>query len=93
MVADDILTYVIGDTYPEAEEDHDVNILALVQRAQEKDIRFNPVKFQFKKKEVKFAGHIITENCIKVDPDKVTAITNMPPPHNKAKFVTVHWDG
>ena len=87
LVADDILTYGIGDTYPEAEADHDVNILALMQRAQEKDIRFNPAKFQSKKKEVKFVGHIITENGIKVDPDKVTAITNMPPPHDKASLL------
>ena len=85
LVADDILTYGIGDTYPEA--DHDVNILALMQRAQEKDIRFNPAKFQLKKKEVKFVRHIITENGIKVDPDKVTAITNMPPPRNKATLL------
>ena len=87
LVADDILTYGIGDTYPEAEADHDVNILALMQRALEKDIRFNPAKFQFIKKEVKFVRHIITENSIKVDPDKVTAITNMPPPHNKASLL------
>lgn len=87
LVADDILTYGVGDTYAEAEADHDQNILALMQRAREKDIRFNPSKFQFKQKELKFVGHIITEHGIKADPDKVSAIVNMEPPQNKAELL------
>ena len=84
MIADDILIYGVGDTFTEAEKDHDRVLLNLLKRAQEKDIRFNPNKFQFKQQEIKFVGHIITKDGIKPDPDKVTAINNMEPPIDKA---------
>ena len=87
LVADDILTFGVGDTYAEAEADHDVKILALMQQAQRKNIKFNPTKFQLKKKEIKFVGHIITSEGIKADPDKIAAIVNMEAPHDKASLL------
>ena len=87
IIADDILVYGTGDNYEEAEANHDANIIALMERAIAKDLRFNPTKFQFKKKEIKFVGHIITADGIKADPEKVDAIINMKAPHDKASLL------
>ena len=57
-----------------------------MNRAQEKNIKFNPAKFKFKHKEIKFVGHIITPDGIKADPDKVAAIINMEAPHDKSSL-------
>ena len=84
VIADDILVFGSGDTYEEAEADHDKNIAALMDRAEEKNLKFNLAKFQFKKKEVKYVGHILTSEGIKADPDKVKAIKDMPAPTDKA---------
>ena len=42
LVADDILTYGTGDAFEEAEANHDHQIIALMERAAEKHIKFNP---------------------------------------------------
>ena len=48
IIADDILVYGTGDTYEEAEANHDANVIALMESAIVKDLRFNPIEFQFK---------------------------------------------
>jgi len=40
MIADDILVYGTGDSYDIAEADPDKNLIALMKRTNEKDIRF-----------------------------------------------------
>ena len=82
-IADDILVYGCGDTYEAAEKDHDKNIIALMERAIIKNIRFNPAKLKFKQKELKFVGHILTQEGIKADPEKTSAILKMQKPHDK----------
>ena len=56
LVADNILTCGVGDTYEESEANHDINIISLMERAKEKNIRFNVKKLQFKKQEIKFVA-------------------------------------
>ena len=51
-IADDLLVYGYGNTYELAEDEHDKNLIALMERAQIKDIRFNLSKSRFKKKEM-----------------------------------------
>ena len=53
VIADDILVFGSGDTIEEAERDHDRNIIALMDRAEEKNLKFNIRKFQFKQEQVK----------------------------------------
>ena len=62
-------------------------LIALMERAIVKDLRFNPIKFQFKKKEIKFVGHTITANGIKAYPEKVNAIINTKAPHDKTSLL------
>ena len=85
--ADDILVFGEGTDFTEAEKDHDRRFVALMGSCLQKNIKLNPTKLQFKLTEVKFMGNIITANGMKADPDKVTAITAMPTPRNKAALL------
>ena len=73
-IADDILIY--GSTV----EEHDRNLLALLDRALEVNMTLNPKKFKFKCTSVPFFGNILTDNGIRPDPTKVEAIKNWPIP-------------
>jgi len=86
-IADDILVFGEGTDFTTAEKDHDRRFVAQMERCLQKNIKLNPTKLQFKVTEVKFMGSIITANGIKADPDKVTAITTMPTPRNKAALL------
>ena len=81
--ADDILVFGEGNDYAEAERDHDRQFIALMERWHHKNIKLNPQKLQFKLKEVKFMGTILTDQGMKSDPDKVAAITQLPKPQDK----------
>ena len=43
-IADDILIYGCGDTVEQAERDHDRNMLALLERCRERNLRLNDEK-------------------------------------------------
>ena len=86
-IADDILVFGEGTDFTEAEKDHDRRFVALMERCLQKNIKLNPTKLQFKLTVVKFMGNIIIANGMKADPDKVTAITAMPTPRNKAALL------
>jgi len=57
-------------------EDHDNTLLQVLQRAQENGIRFNPDKVQYRKQEVEFMGHILSEGQIKPQRKHLEAIQN-----------------
>ena len=49
-IADDILVFGSGDTYEEALEDHDRNLREVLTRCQQKGIKLNADKLQFRRK-------------------------------------------
>ena len=59
-IADDICVYGCGDTEEEANEDHDKNLITLLNRCRECDLRLSAKKIQFKSASVSFMGHILT---------------------------------
>eukprot|EP00795_Rhopilema_esculentum_P002969 gene2969-1223_t len=73
-----------GETYEEAVKNHDMNMVALLKRCQQKNIKLNKDKFKFKCDEVSFIGHTLTQNGLKIDPAKVEAITKMRKPKDVA---------
>ena len=77
------LVYGLGDSPAEAEADHDCNLRALLGRAQERDLKLNPTKIQFKLVQLKFMGHHVSEDGVSPDPAKVDAILQFPQPTNK----------
>lgn len=67
----------------ENEAEHDATLIKVMNRAKEENVRFNPVKMQFKVKEVKYLGNIITAEGLKPDDTKIAAILKMPDPECK----------
>ena len=48
VIVDDILVYGKGEDEQEAMEDHDRNVIRLLKRLEEKNIKLNPKKIKFK---------------------------------------------
>ena len=64
------------------QQQHDERLGAVLKRLLEAGVTLNLDKCVFSTKQVKFLGHVISSNGIEVDPDKVKAITDLPPPKN-----------
>ena len=73
---DDIL--VFGHT----KDEHDARLEATLQKLHSAGVTLNPSKCQFERTELRFLGHLLTEQGIQPDPEKTAAISNMPPPAN-----------
>ena len=58
--------------------DHNANLHRLYERCRERHIILNDEKTDMKKSEISFMGHQITKDGICADPNKVTAIREMP---------------
>ncbi|KAK3736228.1 hypothetical protein QZH41_007340 [Actinostola sp. cb2023] len=89
VLRDDMLVIGYGDTQEEADRNHDENLKALLNRAREINLKFNIKKMNFRKTEVKFMGHVITKDGLKPDPEKITAIENMPKPTSKQGLMSL----
>ncbi|PKI72930.1 hypothetical protein CRG98_006630 [Punica granatum] len=61
-------------------EDHLVNLRRLFERLKQYKLRLNQAKCTFGAKSGKLLGFVVSERGIKVDPDKVKAIRELPPP-------------
>ena len=90
VVVDDFVAVGFGSTHEEAVQDHDRNLEAFLRRCEERDIRLNPEKLRLRTTEAPFIGHIATADGLRVDPDKVRAISEMPPPTDVAVFWDLH---
>ena len=77
IMADDII--IAASTI----EEHDGILHNVLDRARERNVKFNLDKLQLRVNTVKYLGTIISEEGIKPDPDKVIAISNMPIPTDK----------
>lgn len=82
-IVDDMVIWGAGETIEQAEEHHDRNLAALMQRCRERNIKLNPDKFQFRVPEVAYVGHRLSGNGLASDPAKVAAIRRMPTPTDK----------
>ena len=64
--------------------EHDNNLWMLFERATQVNVKFNKDKIQLARSKVVFLGHFVSNEGLKLDPDKVKAISDMPEPTNKA---------
>jgi hypothetical protein len=83
-IHNDILVIGNGATHEEAQQDHDVEVYALMCQCREKNTMLNPDKVKLCCNEVTFMGHLLTDEGLKSDPDKVRAILEMPEPTDVA---------
>ena len=89
VIRDDILVVGYGATDAEAQSDHDQNVTRLLERARQVNLKLNKSKVKLRKTEVKFMGHVISNQGLKPDPDKVSAIKNMPKPTSSLEVQTL----
>jgi Reverse transcriptase (RNA-dependent DNA polymerase) len=66
-------------------DDHDRNLLAVLQRLEEYGVRLNTAKCKFDMEEVTFIGYHISAHGICPSPEKVEALRNCRPPTNKSE--------
>ena len=71
---DDII--VFGDSI----EQHNKNLMAILNRLRKVSLRLNPSKCNFLQKEIVYLGHLISAEGIKPDPSKVACIKEWPIP-------------
>ena len=76
-IADDVC--VVGSTI----EEHDTNLVRLMDRAVEGGLVFNSSKCDIRQTSITFFGNVYTADGVKPDPKKVEDIRNMPIPQNK----------
>ena len=81
-LVDDILVY--GPNRAE----HDKALIKVLNCARQKGLKLNKDKLHVAVSRVKYFGHILTTDGIEPDPDKVSAIRDMPPPTSKAELET-----
>ena len=84
VVADDFVVVGFGSTQDEASKSHDAHLEAFLKRCEEKNLRLNDGKLQLRQTEVSFIGHVATAEGLCMDPHKVQAIVEMPPPTDVA---------
>ena len=83
-IADDILIHGT------CEADHDSNLDGFMRRCQQKGIKLNAEKLEYKCKEVLFHGHLLTTEGLKPDPEKVRAIVEMPRPKDRSDILRLN---
>ena len=71
-------TIVFGRTMDE----HNKNLIATFQRLREVNLKLNPLKCNFLKKELLYLGHLISKEGIKPDPAKIETIKIWSSPKN-----------
>ena len=77
---DDVLVY--GAT----QEEQNKNLSAILNQIQEAGLTLNKEKYEFSTTSIKLLGQVVDANGIKPDPDKITAIHNMPQPTNTTEL-------
>ena len=84
VVADDFVVVGFGESVEEATADHDSNLEAFLERCTVKHLKLNDKKLRLRLQEVPFINHVATSEGLRVDPYKVQAIMEMPPPTDVA---------
>ena len=70
----------------QGEEDHVVNLKKLFERLKKLQLKLNPAKCTFGATSGKLLGFVVSKKGIEIDPDKVRAIQELPPPRTQKKI-------
>ncbi len=65
---DDILVF------SKTEEEHNTILRAVMKTLEENELYLKPKKCEFFRKEITFLGHVISHNCVRMDPRKIQAV-------------------
>ena len=68
--------------YASSLREHDIKISKLMDRLRKANLKLQPDKCEFLRREVAYLGHLIGEDGVKPNPEKISAIQNFPTPRN-----------
>ena len=80
VVADDFVVVSLGEMKESAVRNHDDNLQGFLQHCDERGVKLNSRKARLRMSEVPFIGHVAIPEGLCIDPVKVRAIKEMPPP-------------
>jgi hypothetical protein len=72
--------------YAKSLAEHDVKLREVFARFRKYNLKLQPDKCEFLRKEVHYLGHLITEEGVPPDPAKVEAIERFPTPENEEQL-------
>ena len=81
-IIDDILVW--GATV----EEHDMRVKRVLQKAKQYNLKLSRSKCEIRRSELKYVGHLLTQDGVKPDPEKVRAVKSMNKPENKQELLT-----
>ena len=87
VIRDDILVMGFGENEDEAKRNYDENLTRLLEQARKANLCLNSSKMNLRKTKVKFMGHLITNDGLKPEPEKIKAVQEMPRPTSKNKLL------
>lgn len=61
-------------------DDHNKNLIKVFERLRKVNLKLNPAKCDFLRKEILYLGHVISEEGILPDPQKIEVVKNYPKP-------------
>ena len=70
----------------ETEEEHDIRLKQVLERAKRRNVKLNRDKSQIKREQISYVGHVIGKDGIKPDPKKVEAIVKLNAPTGKEEL-------
>ena len=73
---DDLIIY--SDTL----EEHEIRLMRVLNRLKEYGLKLSPAKCKFFQTSVRYLGHVVSENGVETDPEKVNALKTWPIPKN-----------
>lgn len=86
-LADDLLIFGCGETIEEAVKDHHRRLAQLFARLKQHNVKLNRSKMNLCQTSVKFFGHILSENGLRADDSKLSAIQNFPSPKDRKELL------
>jgi hypothetical protein len=72
--------------FSETSEQHLLDLRAVLQRLREASLKLKVSKCGFFVKEIHYMGHVVSEQGISPDPQKITAVKNMNEPRNRKEL-------
>lgn len=72
--------------YAKSLNEHDAKLREVFGRIRRHNLKLQPDKCKFLRKEVGYLGHVITEEGVRPDPEKVEVIENFPRPDSTRKL-------
>ncbi|KAG6453944.1 hypothetical protein O3G_MSEX008407 [Manduca sexta] len=61
---------------------HNHNLISIMERLRKVNLKLNPLKCEFLKKEILYLGHVVSEKGVLPDPEKTNVLINYPTPKN-----------